>query len=406
MSSLYWMNLAFGALLTLATIAAAPAISAFYQEPALVGVTRAIAFSFLITGAGLQHGVLLHRRMMFGVAATIEFIGLLISVATSIAIAAAGGGYWALVSATLTLPLANTVGLWIATRWVPGRPRMGPALMSMLRFGAGSTLTGFATYFASNIDKLLLGRVWGSEALGLYVRAFTLISFPTDSLNATIGEVAFAALSRTRGDPERLRRYFLKSYSLVVMFTLPLATVFGLFANDFVDVVLGPKWHASAEIFRVLAPTVLVLAILNPLGWLLTALGLVTRGLHIASTTAPLVAIVVIIALPYGPLGVATAYSSAMVLRVIPVAAWALRGTGVRLGEIVAGLSRPLAASAAAAVFALSMRSVYGSVQLSQLRLLLELSLFFGLYAPTIFLIAGRGGMFQDLLRTARATPQ
>jgi PST family polysaccharide transporter len=276
--------------------------------------------------------------------------------------------------------------------------------MPMLRFGAGSTMAGFATYFAGNIDKLLLGRVWGSEALGLYVRAFTLISFPTDSLNATIGEVAFAALSRTRGDSERLRRFFLKSYSLVVMFTLPLATVCGLFAKDIVEVVLGSKWSASAEIFRVLSPTIIALAILNPLGWLLTALGLVTRGLHIASATAPLVAVVVLVALPFGPLGVATAYSAAMVIRVIPVTAWALRGTGVRLGEIAAGLSRPFAACAAAAVFALAMRSVYGSVQISQLRLLVELSLFFGLYAPTIFLIAGRGGMFHDLLRTAKAT--
>ena len=91
-------------------------------------------------------------------------------------------------------------------------------------------------------------------------------------------------------------------------------------------------------------------------------------------------------------MGVATAYSTAMVLKVIPVSAWALRGTGVRLGEIAAGLSRPLAASAVAAVFALAMHPVYGSVQLSQLRLLLELSLFFALYAPTIFLIARARG--------------
>ena len=236
------------------------------------------------------------------------------------------------------------------------------------------------------------------------MRAFTLISFPTDSLNATVGEVAFAALSRTRNDPERLRRYFLRSYSLVVVFTLPLTTICWLFADDIVEVVLGPKWRASAEIFRILAPTILALAILNPLDWLLTSLGLVTRGFHIACAVAPLVALVVFIALPYGPVGVATAYSTAMVIKVIPVTAWALRGTGVRLGEIAAGLFRPLAASAGAAVFALAMYPVYGSVQLSQLRLLLELSLFFALYAPTIYLIAGRGGIFEGLLRTAKAT--
>ncbi|MBN9331212.1 oligosaccharide flippase family protein, partial [Comamonas sp.] len=57
-----------------------------------------------------------------------------------------------------------------------------------------TTLTGFLSYITINTDKLLLGRVWGTEATGLYSRAFYLINFPTENLNITIGEVAFAAL--------------------------------------------------------------------------------------------------------------------------------------------------------------------------------------------------------------------
>ena len=124
-ASLFWMNLAFGGLLTLTTIVAAPAISAFYQQPELLEITRVIALTFVITGAGVQHGVLLHRRMQFGVGATIEIVALMISLAISIVMAAAGCGYWALVSATITLPLASTAGLWVVTGWIPGRPRHG-----------------------------------------------------------------------------------------------------------------------------------------------------------------------------------------------------------------------------------------------------------------------------------------
>ena len=87
---------------------------------------------------------------------------------------------------------------------------MVPAVRSMLRFGFGTTLNGFVSYFANNVDKLLLGRIWGTEAVGLYGRAFHLINFPGDNLNSTIGEVAFAALSRTKDDLDRFRRYFLK----------------------------------------------------------------------------------------------------------------------------------------------------------------------------------------------------
>ena len=94
-----------------------------------------VGFMFIITGAGIQHGVMLQRRMLFGVSAIIEISALLIGTVVSVGMAMAGYGYWALVSMTITLPLATTIGLWIATGWIPGRPQMVPAVRSMLRFG-------------------------------------------------------------------------------------------------------------------------------------------------------------------------------------------------------------------------------------------------------------------------------
>ena len=57
--------------------------------------------------------------------------------------------------------------------------------------------------------------------LGIYGRAYELMNVPTENLNSAVGEVAFAALSRVRSDPARVRSYFLKGYSLVLAMTLP-----------------------------------------------------------------------------------------------------------------------------------------------------------------------------------------
>ena len=67
-----------------------------------------------------------------------------------------------------------------------------------------------------NLRKSLVGRFWGADAIGIYGRAYQLISIPTDNLNAAVGEVAFSALSRVQDDPVRLKSYFLKGYSLVL----------------------------------------------------------------------------------------------------------------------------------------------------------------------------------------------
>jgi PST family polysaccharide transporter len=405
-TALFWMNIAFGVLLTLIAIVAAPVVSRFYHEPRLVAIMQVIGISFIVTGAGIQHGVMLQRRMLFGVSATIEISALLIGTVVSVGMAMAGYGYWALVSVALTLPIATTVGLWIATGWIPSRPRMVPAVWSMLRFGFGTTLTGFVSYFANNVDKFLLGRVWGTEALGLYGRAFHLINFPGDNLNSTIGEVAFAALSRTKGDLDRFRRYFLKGYSLVVTLTLPVAVVCALFADDLVLVVLGSKWTAAAEIFRFLAPTILAFAISQPLGWLLNSLGLIRRGACIALSSAPFMVAAVVAGLPYGPRGVALAYSTMTVIKVIPVAAWALHGTGVRVRELFAALSRPLAASAAAALVGFAVHSMYGPALLPVLRLASDIAVFGAVYVVTLFLIAGQAlHLYLDLFRAAKTAP-
>jgi len=404
-SSLFWLNLALGAFLTLTAMVAAPMVSVFYSEPRLIAIMDVIAVTFIITAAGVQHGVLLQRRMSFGTSAKIEIASLLIATAVSVGMAMSGYGYWAIVSMTITLPLATTIGLWLSTGWVPGRPQIASGLRSMLHFGGGTTLTGFLSYITINIDKLLLGRVWGTEATGLYSRAFYLINFPTENLNNTIGEVAFAALSRTKDDPERFRRYFLRGYSLVVTLTLPLTVVCALFADDLIVVVLGPKWTSAVEIFRILAPTILVFAISSPLGWLLNALGFVRRGVYIGLLSAPLMITGILIGLPYGPRGVAMAYSSVMVIKVIPIAIWALRGTGVRIREFVGALASPLAASVIAAGIAFGVHSMIAPTLSPALRLILDIGSFGAAYAGALLLIAGEKALYLDLFRAVRTAP-
>ena len=102
---------------------------------------------------------------------------------------------------TVTLPLITTVGFWLTTGWVPGMPHRRAGIRSMMRFGGTVTLNGLVVYVASNFEKVLLGRFWGVDALGIYGRAYQLINIPTDNLNSAAGEVAFSALSRLQDDP-------------------------------------------------------------------------------------------------------------------------------------------------------------------------------------------------------------
>ena len=200
----------------------------------------------------------------------------------------------------------------------------------MVHFGGMVTLNNLVVYVGYNAEKVLLGRYWGADALGLYGRAYSLVNLPTAQLHSAIWNVAFPALSRLQSDPLRLRNAFLKGYAMIVSLTIPVTICCVLFAEDIIRIALGPKWNAAVPIFRLLGPTVLVLGLINPFGWFLYATGRVGRSLNMAFVIAPSVIVGVAIGLRFGPNGVAFAYSTVMVMLMVPLIAWAMFGTGLR----------------------------------------------------------------------------
>src|SRR6266849_8906030 len=313
-STLFWINVLVGVILGLLLMGMAPFVAVFYHEPRLVWVSVILATSFIFNGAGVQHTALLERQMRFTALAAIDIFALLVSTIIGISMALAGFGFWALVAASISLPFVTTLCLWRTTGWIPGRPRLQIGLHSMMRFGGGFTLVNLIAYTAYNLEKVLLGRFWGADALGLYGRAYQLVNLPTENLNSAFSSVAFSGLSRVRNEPDRFKSYFLKGYSLVLALTIPVTIAASLFAHDLILVLLGPKWNEVATIFRLLAPTILIFALINPLAWLTFSLGLMARNLKIVLVLAPLVIGGYILGLPYGPKGVAFAYSAVMML--------------------------------------------------------------------------------------------
>jgi O-antigen/teichoic acid export membrane protein len=403
-STLFWINVLLGALLGLVALAMAPAIAAFYEEPQLFGVTAVLAAGFLFNAAGTQHSALLQRQMRFTALAVISVVSLTVGTAIGIAGAKAGYGYWALVAMTVTTPLIATIGCWLSTGWVPGMPHQRAGIRSMMHFGGALTFTGLLVYIGYNAEKVLIGRFWGADSIGIYGRAYQLVNIPTENLNSAVGEVAFSALSRLQDDPARLKSYFLKGFSLVLGLTLPITIACGLFADDLVFVLLGPKWKDAAAIVRLLAPTIAVFAIINPLGWLIFSIGLVARGMKAAPVLATIMITGYLIGLPYGPRGVAFAYSAVLTLWVVPHILWCVHGTVISLRDVLLAVSRPLASAILAGALAFGVRLICGPLVSPLPRLVLETSVLVVAFFGTLLFAGGQKSLYLDLVRGLRGS--
>lgn len=403
LSALFWINLLVGLVLCCITVALAPVLVAFYREPRLMWVTITLAASFVINAAGLQHSALLQRQMRFTVLSAIEILSLVVSVVVGISMALLGAGYWSLVGMTMAGPAVSTAGVWLIGGWAPGPPRAAAEVGAMLRTGGIVTANGLVVYAAYNVEKVLLGRFWGADALGIYGRAYQLINVPTENLNSAISGVALAALSRVKDDPVRLRSYFLKGYALLIATTLPITATCGLFADDMVVLMLGPQWSEAGPIFRLLAPTIIIFGLINPTWPLLVAQGLLKRSLHIALVIAPLVIVAYAIGLNWGPKGVAIAFSAAMSLWLVPHLAWCMHGTVVSLKDIFATIMKPLLSTMVAAI-------VSGGVAFGLLpsspplqRLTVGVLVLVLVYLGLLFFVMGQRAVYVETLRAFRA---
>jgi len=405
-STLFWINVGLGVVLMAVVAGAGPFLAGFYKEPRVLWLTVASSSIFVFNSLTIQHQALLDRAMRFSTSVKISMLSAAIGSVVAIVIAALGGGYWSLICQNIIIPLTAMIATWIAMPWMPGRPRWTPEMRPMVRFGSILTLNGLVVYIAYNTEKILLGRFWGPAALGLYGRAFQLSNLPVQQLTGAVSSVAFPMLSRLQGDAQRLRHSYLKAHSLILALTVPVVVSCALFADGIVEIVLGPKWTGSVMVLRLLAPTVLVFALVNPLDWILRATGRVERSLKIAILIAPVVILGVLSGLHYGPQGVAAGYSAAMLLLAVPIVGWAIHGTGITVRDYVSCVKPPLISGLVAGATGWLITFACKGVMPPKVSLAVAVTISMGAYTVMLLFGSRQKDLILDVLKQFMRTKQ
>jgi O-antigen/teichoic acid export membrane protein len=397
-STLFWINVAVGVILATLCAALAPVLVAFYHEPRLYWIAVVSGLTFVFNGLAAQHGALLQRGMRFVTQAKIDVLSLAVGSGTGVVMALLGCRYWSLVGMAMANSIVGTAAILLAIPWLPGPPRRRSGIRSMLHFGGLATCNSIVVFLAWNAEKLLLGRFWGADALGLYGRAFQLVTMPVQQLNGAVTSVAFPALSRIQHDAKRLARSFLRGYSLLVSSTVPITVTCALFAEEIVRLVLGSKWMEATPIFRLLAPVALVFAVANPLSWLVMSTGKAGRALSISAATTPFVIVGIVLGLSHGPRGVALGYSLALTLLLIPIAAWSKHGTGITWANLWEATKPPFLSGLFAGAAGLLLKLTLGGRLPPMLYLLVGLAVVLGIYTWVLLIILRQKEVYMDLL--------
>jgi O-antigen/teichoic acid export membrane protein len=317
-SNLFWINAAAGAAFGLLFCAVAPLIAAFYNEPRLTDVTIGMAVVVFIAGLSIQHSALMTRQLRQGELAVIFLGSSALSTLVAWLLAMWGWGYWALVWREISRSLLSLIGVWIKCRWVPSWPRHSAGTGEMLRFGRDLGLTSLLTALISNIDRLLIGRVVGATAVGMYRQAQSLLMVPIEHVNAPIISVSQPALSALQHDPDRYRRYYEKIVLLVSLTTVPCGLFVAVYAEEVTQLVLGQQWTPAAVFVKIFAIAEPIRPTIGTSAVVLITCGKSSRFLFLAIAHSVLLVLLIFSGLGWGAEGVAMAHVATTVLLMIP----------------------------------------------------------------------------------------
>lgn len=393
--TLFWVNLAFAALLTLAVLALGPAVAWIYNEPLLVGLLPFLSITLMFFGPSIQHEAVLKRQLRFGTIAAASIAGTFTGVVASIALAVAGAGYWALAAHMPVETFVRTIWLYAAGGWHPGRPRFGTGLWPMIRYGGDVIGNRLVNHLGKNVDRILISVFAGASSVGLYSLADRWAYGSQQMIYARLMGVALSGFSRVRDDVDRYRNYYRRGMRLLWTFMLPVFAGVALEAEAVMVVLAGDQWDAAAPILRWLSIGALALSINHTAKWALLAEGRSRMQLVCGSIQAGVTAASIAVGAMYGVTQVAMGFAMATVLLTPPTfAAW-LHASPIRWKDVGSALARPaFAAGAMTLVWAIMPASDHEGWR----QLVGAIAVLVPVYVLAWISLPGRGAALRELL--------
>lgn len=344
LSGVFGMMLAASVLCTVAAYACAPLIGAFFGDPKIVGIVRALSLQFLALPFSTIPKSLLSREMRLKEISIVDFASAVFGGVITFLLAIGGMGVWSLVWGSMSIILLRTIMLILyKPMWVP--PSFSLHRLAQVASFGGYITSGRLLYFVLlQADILIVGKLLGKESLGFYSVGNELATLTMSKVNAVIQQVAFPAFSAIQVDREKIRLNLLRATWWVGLAAFPVLWGISSVSREIVLFFLGGKWLASALPLQLLALTVPFRMILGVADTAVIAVGKPRIATKIHAFSALSVSVFTLIGCFWGLEGVCVALLSLAPLNFAYGLSRVAPALGVRPGEILGAISRPMLA--------------------------------------------------------------
>ena len=251
-TSVFYWNLAASLVFFWILYFCAPPIARFYKIPELVAVLRVQSISLIIQAFSTVQSSQLQKQLRFKELSTRNIVATAVGTAVAIVMALLGCKVWSLVASQLVTSFVGVLLLWKMSDWRPTLEFSFQSLKELFAFGGLMALSSLVETVYTNLQSLIIGRLYSSGDLGYYNQAKKLEAVPTDSLSQIVNQVSFPVFAALQDDKERLLNGVRKNIKAITYLNFPLMALMIVIAHPLITFLYGARWETSVPFFQIL----------------------------------------------------------------------------------------------------------------------------------------------------------
>ena len=250
--TVFWFNIAMSFIFSMALFLAAPWFVWFFDQPALLNLTRVSAMLMFLGSTGSVHWTLYSARRDFKTPAIVSMCTTLVAMPFTIWAAFAGWSYWAPMLQGIISSLLGLITVWIISPWKPKFQFSKASFREFFKYGVNLTFTGILLSFYQEIRVFIIGKFYSPAQLAYFSRAQNTCSMPLRLFESVLGPVTFPILSTLQSTPDRLFLVYRQYIRLISMCVEWGMLTVAANSTALILFLYGEAWYSAAIYAQIL----------------------------------------------------------------------------------------------------------------------------------------------------------
>lgn len=272
---LFVFSIVLGSVLSVIFVVLGFPISQFFNEPSYVSLCAWSAVSILFGTMNMVPNGILLKKKRFDIIGIRLIITTVIGGIVAIILAVMGAGTMALVWNINIVSIS--IFIWNVVSIKDEINLTDIAIIKPLKLVAKYSVYqagfGIVNYFSRNLDHLIIGKVFGSVALGLYDKSYKLTSYPIQFIPGVLGSILQPYLSKYQNNREEIYKVQRQLLYLLSILGAGISFTFMLCGKEIVYFFYGSQWLSSVPLFTILSFSITFQMVNNITGGILQSAG-------------------------------------------------------------------------------------------------------------------------------------